>query len=397
MAKRAAQGAGSIRQLKTGRWEARYTVGRDSGTGKQIQKSVYGDTQDDVRKRLTQATAAIDTGSYTVPSRLTVGAWLDIWTAEYLGGVKPRTVENYKSVSRVHLKPGAGAVKLSSLSAHMIQTLYNRLQKDRKYKNKKGEEKTKKGLSAKSIKNINGVFHSALQQAVKLGYIRINPCDAVELPRVIKKEMKILDNDAITAFLDAIQGHKWEYLFTVTLFTGARQAEILGLTWGCIDFENGTIRFESQLQRGARERIGLDTPKNDKSRRITPAPFVMMALKKQRQLQAEMQLKAAQAWTKSDYVFTNESGQTLVHGTVSKTYKRIITSIGFSDVRFHDLRHSYATAALSSGDDIKTVQENLGHHDAGFTLNQYGHVTEKMKQESAARMEGFIQSVKKTG
>jgi len=144
MAKRAAQGSGTIRRRPDGRWEARYTVGRDPGTGKQIQKSVYGDTQADVRKRLTQATASLDSGPFVVPSRLTVGTWLDIWTAEYLGGVKARTVENYKSVCKVHLKPGTGAVKLSALSAHMIQTLYNRLQKESKIKGKNGEEKIKK-------------------------------------------------------------------------------------------------------------------------------------------------------------------------------------------------------------------------------------------------------------
>jgi len=252
-------------------------------------------------------------------------------------------------------------------------------------------------LSAKSIKNINCVLHSALKRAMKLGYIRINPCDAIELPRVIKKEMQVLNENEITDFLKAINGHKWENLFIVTLFIGARQSEVLGLEWSRIDFEKGTIQWKYQLERGARGNIGLVAPKNDKSRLTTPAPFVMSALLKQKRHQAEWQLLAGQEWKKSDFVFTNEFGQTLVHGTVSKTFKRIITNLGYPNVRFHDLRHSYATAALSSGDDIKTVQENLGHHDAGFTLNQYGHVTEKMKLESANRMERFINAVKNTG
>ena len=390
---RAAQGSGTIRQRPDGRWEARYTIGHDPGSGKQLQKSIYGATQKEVRQKLQQITVDIDNGVYVEPSKLTVGSWLDIWTAEYLGGVKPRTTENYISVCRVHLKPNLGSLKLSALSAHVIQTLYNRLQKD--FKNKDGKEK--KGLSSKSIKNLNGVLHSAIQQAVKLGYIRVNPCDAVELPRITKKEIQPLDESSIATFLTAIQGHKWENLFITTLFTGARQSEILGLQWSKIDFERGTILIDRQLQRGAKGSTGLDTPKNNKSRRITPAPSVMMALWAQRKQQLEYRLCAGQLWIMSDYVFTDELGSTLVHGTVSKTYKRIIQDIGFPESRFHDLRHSYAVAALSSGDDVKTVQENLGHHDAGFTLNQYGHVTDKMKQESAARMEGFIQSVKKSG
>jgi len=382
---RNASGDGSIRQRPDGRWEGRYSAGRDPGTGKQIQRSVYGDTQNDVRTKLKAITKEIDdTGTYTEPSKLTVSQWLDTWTAEYLGGVKPRTVENYTSVCKNHLKPYIGNVKLSELPAHTIQTLYNKLQKG---------SADKKGLSAKSIRNINGVLHSALQQAVKLGYRRDNPADAIELPRIVKKDIQPLDDEAIALFLEAIHGHKWEYLFLVTLFTGLRQAEILGLQWGRVDFERGTILIDRQLRRNGK---GLDTPKNDKSRRITPAPSVLTALWEQRRRQMEWRLVAGQAWNQSDFVFTNELGNALVHGTVSKTYKRIIQDIGFPESRFHDLRHSYAVAALSSGDDAKTVQENLGHHDPGFTLRQYGHVTEKMKQESAARMESFIKSVKKS-
>jgi len=398
---RNAAGAGSIRQRPDGKWEGRYTAGMNPGTGRQVQKSIYGVTQREVVNKLTAIKAGINAGTFIEPSKLTVSAWLDIWTSEYLGGVKARTVENYKCVCKNHLKPNIGAVKLSELSPHMIQTMMNRLQKEYIYKDKNGKEKIKKGLSAKTIKNTHGVLHATLQQAVINEYIQKNPADSgkkgkVKLPHIEQKEMQVLDEDAITAFLDAVHGHEWENLFTVTLFTGARQAEILGLTWGRIDFERGTILIDRQLERGKRDSIGLETPKNDKSRRITPAPFVMATLKAQRRQQLEWRLLAGPAWVKSDYVFTNELGQTLVHGTVSKGFKRIITKTGFPETRFHDLRHSYATAALSSGDDVKTVQENLGHHDPGFTLRQYGHVTEKMKKESAARMERFIESVKRT-
>jgi len=363
---------------------------------------------------LARIIAAIDAGTYVAPTeidcgeimiqsdKLTVGQWLDIWISEYLGGVKARTVENYKSVCKNHLNPNIGAVKLPELSPHIIQIMMNRLQKDSKYKDKNGKEQIKKGLSAKTIKNTHGVLHAALQQAVVNDYIQKNPANSgkagkVKLPRIEEKEIKPLDDEAIAVFLNSIQGHIWENMFTVTLFTGARQAEILGLTWDRIDFKRGTIRIDSQLERGKRESIGLDTPKNDKSRSITPAPFVMAALKAERRRQLEWRLRAGPAWVSSDYVFTNELGQTLVHGTVSKSFKRIITKTGFPETRFHDLRHSYATAALSSGDDVKTVQENLGHHDPGFTLKQYGHVTEKMKKDSSARMERYIESVKQIG
>ena len=135
--------------------------------------------------------------------------------------------------------------------------------------------------------------------------------------------------------------------------------------------------------------------KNDKHRIITPASFVMKALQHHKVKQAESCLLAGSAWVESDYVFTNPIGEHLKHPTVYKNYKRVVESLGIPTARYHDLRHSYAVAALRAGDDVKTVQENLGHHTAAFTLDQYGHVTEQMKKESSARMDIFINRVKR--
>ena len=123
----------------------------------------------------------------------------------------------------------------------------------------------------------------------------------------------------------------------------------------------------------------------------------MEVLREQKRTQAEWRLRAGQAWEDSGLVFTNELGQNLAAKTVYSHYKRIVSSIGRPEARFHDLRHSYAVAALQSGDDVSTVQSNLGHHTAAFTLDTYGHVTEQMKKDSAARMDAYIKSVKKKG
>ena len=118
------------------------------------------------------------------------------------------------------------------------------------------------------------------------------------------------------------------------------------------------------------------------------------AKQQHRKQQTAWQLRAGELWDNpAGYVFTNEIGGHLVSWTVTKKFKRIVASIGRPDARFHDLRHSYAVAAIRSGDDIKTVQGNLGHASAAFTLDRYGHFTERMKQDSAARMEGFIRGV----
>ena len=386
MARKAAAGSGTIRKKTVTRngkqyvyWEARYTTGYDPGTGRQIQRSVTGKTQKEVSQKLKKATAAIDAGTYTAPSRMTVGAWLDTWTTEYLGGVKPSTVAAYKSTVKNHLKPGLGAIRLDELNAHTIQSLYNRLGDTR---------------SPKTVKNVHGILHKALQQAVINRYIPFNPAEACVLPRAERKELKPLDDALISAFLKAVKGHQYEDLFRVALFTGIREGEILGLCWDVVDLDKGTIHIIRQLQKISGEWV-LVTTKNSKGRTITLAPFVVQILRKVKQQQLENQLQNGDCWEDSGFVFTNELGQHLNRHTVLKHFKKIMAQIGSPETRFHDLRHSYAVASIRSGDDIKTVQENLGHATAAFTLNVYGHVTDQMKQDSAARMEKFIQTVNK--
>ena len=383
MPKRNAQGGGTIRQRPDGRWEARYTAGRDSGTGKQVQRSIYGATQKEVRQKLQQVCIDIDTGIYTEPARLTVGAWLDIWVTEYTGNLKPVTLQLYKDRIRLHIKPYIGALSLNSLKSPAIQNMYNTL-KDK--------------IAPGTIINIHAILHKALQQAIIIGYIRVNPSDGCILPRNERKKITPLDNDDISRFLQAIQGHKYENLFIVDLFTGMRQGEILGLTWDCIDYINGSIYIYQQLQK---ERIKngryLFVPlKNNKPRNITPAPFVMETLKRQYREQIQIRMAVNELWNQGDLsnlVFTNDTGGHLSHFTVWEEFKKITSALGIEGARFHDLRHSYAVASLHAGDDIKTVQENLGHHTAAFTLDVYGHVTDQMKKDSADRMEQYIKNI----
>ena len=197
--------------------------------------------------------------------------------------------------------------------------------------------------------------------------------------------------------MEAVKGHPYEVLLIVTLFTGMRRGEVLGLTWNCVDFDGGTLLIDKQLQR-VKETDGqsvykLTSPKSGKWRRMAPAHFVMELLRRQRSRQAEWRLRAGPAWEDSGLVFTDELGGHLYPGAVYLAFKEIARSIGKPETRFHDLRHSYAVAAIRSGDDIKTVQSNLGHASAAFTLNVYGHVTEQMQRDSADRMDKFIRGI----
>ena len=381
---RNAQGGGTIRQRKDGTWEGRYTVGRDPGTGKQIQKSVYGKTQKEVRQKLQQITSSIDEGIYTEPSKMTVTQWLKVWHAEYLGGVKQATVAHYKSHIETNIKPHIGAVKLSALKPHHVQALYNKLLRS---------DDNPKGLSAKTIKNLHGVLHKAMKQAVMLGYIKVNPTDACVLPRVEKKEVAFIEQDGVKALLKAIEGHRFEKVYKVDLFTGMRQGEILGLTWDCVDFDSGILTINKQLQKEHVKggQYSLVSCKTDRVRRIKPASFIMDTLKQQRSKQNADRLRAGSAWENNwNLVFTNEIGGHLCSPTVYNHFKKIMKEIGLPEVRFHDMRHTYAVISLQNGDDIKTVQANVGHATAAFTLDVYGHVSQKMQQDSADRMQGYF-------
>ena len=368
-------------------YEARYTEGFDPGTGKQIQRSISGKTQKEVAQKLKAALAALDSGTYIAPCKMTVGEWVDIWSEQYLGGVKESTVAAYKATIRTHIKPGIGAIRLDALDTHLVQSFYNGLR-----------EPTKEceAVSPKTVKNVHGVLHKALQQAVANGYIRFNPTNSCILPRIEKTELQPLDEAETKLFLDAVKGHPLELLYTITLFTGMREGEALGLTWDRVDFMRGTILISKQLQKEKKKggEFRLVSLKNDTPRRITPAPWVMQLFRDRKIQQYQHKEKAGAAWSNPmNLVFTNELGGNLIPQTVVRHFKEIVSSIGRPEARFHDLRHSYAVASLRSGDDIKTVQGNLGHATAAFTLDVYGHVTNQMQEASAIRTEAYIKGI----
>ena len=395
--KKNAAGCGSIRKKIVKRngkeypyWEGRYTCGFDPGIGKQIQKSVTGKSQKEVAQKLKELTAALDAGTYIAPNKMTVGQWLDTWQSEYLANVKPSTVSSYEATIRNHLQPGLGAIRLDSLTTHDIQEFYNSLH---------SSVENRKKLSSKTIKNIHGILHHALEQAMLNNYIRSNPSNACVIPKAIKKKVKPMNEHQIADFLKAIKGHKYENMFLVALFTGMRQGEVCGLQWECVDFDNGTILIDKQLQslrgkvRGDKEKYALVPTKNGKERTITAAPFVMDLLWKTKQAQDANRKDFGSDFQGNDLVFTDEIGNRVTPQALYRAFKLVVTELNMKDVRFHDLRHSYAVVSLKSGDDVKTVQENLGHATAAFTLDVYGHVTEKMKKDSADRMQAFIKSV----
>lgn len=378
--KRNDNGNGSTRKRADGKWEGRYSAGYDPATGKLISRSVYGKTQKEVRQKLNEILRDLQDGTYVAPNKMTVSEWLDIWLKEYTLNIRPATKAAYEQHVRVHLKPALGRIQLSKLLPHQIQQNYNDLLR-------------KRGLSPKSIKNVHGVLHRALEQAKLMGYLKTNPATSVVLPKAEKAVLKTMEDTDVARFLQEIKDDPYENVLFVTAFTGLREGEVLGLTWDCVDFEKGQLLINKQHSRAKGEKEFHFSPlKNSKIRTITVAQEVLNVLEKQRKQQERWQAILGDKWdNQKNLVFTTEFGRYINNKTLYMNYKRIMRKLGFPQLRFHDLRHTYAVNSLRAGDDIKTVQENLGHATASFTLGTYAHATPGMKRESAGRMNDFIQ------
>ena len=375
--KRNANGSGTVRKRSDGMWEARCTI-----NGKR--QSFYADKQSEALKKMRAAQKDADDGTYLEPSKLTVNQWLDIWLEEYArNNIKISTYYSYRGYIRNHFYHSIGDITLQKLTPTHIQTLYNTLLRV-------------KELNPITISHINTVLNQALDQALKLRYINSNPVSLCTLPRKKKKEISPLTENEIVSFLEAIKESRYEKMFMTALFTGMREGEICGLPWSAVNFKKGTITISQQLSVDKiNHRIFINTTKNGKERIITPAPFVMKLLRDRHQEQLSQALRMGIAWRNEwNLVFTKPNGEYIHPSTVYYQFKKVVARIGCPHARFHDLRHTYAVTALQEGDSPKTVQENLGHATANFTMNVYAHVSEKMKQDSADRMQAYYQKLK---
>lgn len=259
---RTPSGAGSIRQRPDGRWEARLTLGYDEGTGKRKTLSIYGATQKEVKRKLTEKLRQLDTNTYIADDKRTISQYLDAWFAEFIEPTqKPYTITTYRGIIKNHLKPNIGAVRLCDLTTEQVQKMVRKL--------------VSAGKAPKTIKNVLTVLNSALEQAVKAQTIQRNPAKYAKLPSVRVKEIHPLSPAEIVAFVDAAQDSAYYAPLMCCLFLGLREGEALGLTWEHIDFENGKVTICQQLQKdkskGGRFYIQQGT-KNGQSR-VLDAPI----------------------------------------------------------------------------------------------------------------------------
>ena len=380
MAKKRANGEGNIRKRKDGRWEGRFTAGHDPSTGKQVIKSVLGKTQAEVKEKLKKAMEDTKKVDFTKTGKYTVGIWMDEWF-ENVAKIKVRASshQTYKGYIDNHIKPNIGNIPIEKLTTMDLQKFYRKLLTKGRIERIESKDQPK-GLSAKTVRNINQAISSAMDFAVAQKIISENPCKAVALPKLEHKEMQTIPAEQLQAFLQEAKATGVYEMYYIELATGLRRGELLGLKWQDIDWKNGLIKVRRQVARvdGQINEAPLKTKNSYRTVTISQ--------------QAIEVLKAQKKKTNDTYVFPSPNGGPISPDSVNNMLKRVLARAGIPKVRFHDLRHTFATIALQNGVDIKTVSGMLGHFSAGFTLDTYAHVTTSAQKEAAQTM-GNVLSV----
>ena len=379
MAKRRANGEGNIRKRKDGRWEGRYTAGRDPETGKPIYKNVLGKTQTEVRTKLAKAIEEAKGLDIAKAESYTVGQWMDVWF-EYYAKVKvrPSSHKTYQGYIKNHIKPNIGSIPLTKLTTLDLQKMYQKLLTGGRVDRLEAQNQPK-GLSAKTVRNLNQIISSAMQLAIDQRLISRNPTDGCALPRVEHQEMKTLTAEQLTAFFIEAKNSGVYEMYYIELATGLRRGELLGLKWEDVDFQNGVIYIQRQIGRIDGEVREAPLKTKNAYRNISIGSDAVDILKQQRKKHPN-----------SEYVFPSSNGGPIAPDSVLHMLHRVLDRAGLPHIRFHDLRHTFATLALQNGVDIKTVSGMLGHFSAGFTLDIYAHVTTAAQREAAETLSGVL-------
>ena len=382
MAKKRANGEGSIRRKPNGRWEGRYTQGIDPSTGRAIQKSVSARTQAECKEKL--AKAIRDNRGIPVNHNedYTVAEWCRLWFETYSKPViRPNTAKTYENMIENHIVPAVGGVKLKRLTAIQIQKMYN----DSKTKGRvqRFEKKTDMALSGSTVRRIHMVLSSALKQAVKERIIPYNPCDNCRIPPKEKKEMTIIPPEKLGVYLSEAEKYGVLPMFFLELSSGLRRGELLALRWDDLNVRDRILSVSKQVTRIDGELVVTEPKTKNSVRKVAMS-----------QQAVDMLVKEHEQHPDNPILFPSpRTGGYWSPDAVSRINRKLLAKAGIEEhVRFHDLRHTFATMALSSGVDIKTLSSMLGHYSAGFTLDTYTHITNDMQRGAAEKIGGFIET-----
>jgi integrase len=361
-------GEGSITRRKNGGWSAQYTVHTAEGRKR---KTLYGKTRQEVAAKLARALSDREGGLIFDAEGLKLGEYLGRWLEDSVKGtVRNTTYERYEQITRTHIVPMLGAIKLKALTPTHVRGLY--------------KEKLS-SLSPRTVQYIHVTLHKALKQAVSDGLIPRNATEAVKPPQVRREEIRPLTPEQVKMLLDAASGDRLEALYVLAVHTGLRQGELLGLKWDDIDLQARTLQVRRALTT-AKGGPRLAAPKTKGSRRrVSLTRVAAQAFKGHLERQLEEIDRADSLWQENGLVFASETGAPLDRRDLtSRRFKPLLERAGLPHFRFHDLRHTCATLLLTQNVNPKVVSEMLGHSSIAITLDTYSHVLPNM-QDSAAR------------
>ena len=383
MSKRRANGEGNIRKRKDGRWEGRYTAGYDPDTGKRIIKNVLGKTQAEAKAKLAAAHQECEVLDVTRTDEYTVATWLRSWYELYAQpNIRTATADRYKLMIETYTIPRIGKIKLKKLTSRDLQKLYKDLMEHGRVNRRSGHGDP--GLSSTTVRSVHLMLHSAFERAVKERLIPRNPTDDCIAPKVRKVEMKTLRPEHLKAYLDAADARGVLPMFYLELVSGLRKGELVALLWDDLDIQNRTISVSKQYIKNPGGRLTLSRPKTETSVRRVSIP----------QEAVDLLIQEHEKHPENPYMFpSSATGEMYYPDSVVKLHEKILKDAGLEHIRFHDLRHTFATLALQHGVDIKTVSSMLGHYDAGFTLRTYTHATRQMQDQAAETMGSFMAQI----
>lgn len=378
MAKKRKNGQGTVRERKDGRWEGRHIVGYDEN-GKAKTKSVLAKTKAECIEKLKKLqTEYGEVAPFKIKPDMRFGDWINYWYENHSKpSIRPTTQKGYEEWIYVHAIPALGHIKLNKLTQADCQKFLNEM----KANGRKIHRDTKgPGMSEKSVRSCYHMIRMALERAVKDGLIKKNPILGVKLPPPEHKEMKLLSMEEIQRFLIQAKEEGMYELFLLELTTGLRRGELLALTWDDLNFETGELCINKQFT-PAGGKIILCEPKTKAAFRniILPPPMVEVLREYKRSIFSHLMFPSR---IKPD--------QPIDPGYIRKRLQQILEHAECKKVRFHDLRHTFATMSLEHGMDIKTLSAIIGHVSSRTTLNIYTHITSEMQENAAANIDRGI-------